>query len=67
MEKTPVGKARQQARRVFRALIDLARSQSLWVLLDGEVAWREQGGWSGSTFGRPMTEAERTAPPHPIF
>lgn len=60
-------RARERARSAFQAMLDLAQPDSLWVLLDGSVAWRSGGGWWGSTFMTPESPAQRRAPAHPIF
>lgn len=56
--------AQQRARTVVRDLIDLAKHDSDWVLLDGAVSW-SPGGWSGEGFSRPG--ASKTAgAAHPV-
>lgn len=48
-------------------LIDLAKHDSAWVLLDGAASWRQQGGWSGSSFEDPAEVAKANGPVHPMF
>jgi len=56
--------ARQRARTVVRDLIDLAKYDSDWVLLDGAVSW-SPGGWSGEGLRQPG--ASKTAgASHPV-
>lgn len=67
LDDVPTSVARERAREVLQAMIDLAKSDSAWILLEGEVSWRDGGGWSGSTFEHPVDVASANAPVHPIF
>lgn len=59
--------ARQRARDVLQAMIDLAKTDSAWVLLDGAVTYREGGGWSGSLFADPAQLETNRRAVHPAF
>lgn len=63
----PVAEARQRARAVLQAMIDLAKSDSAWVVLEGTASWREVGGWSGSSFMHPSEVEAARGPVHPVF
>jgi hypothetical protein len=52
LEDTMTARARARARRVLHEMIDLAKSDSDWVLLDGALSWR-QTGWSGESYSAP--------------
>lgn len=57
--------ARRRARTVVQDLLDLAKQDSVWVLLDGAVSWTVDSGWSGEGFRKP-TAAGATHVPHPV-
>ena len=63
LHETTSADARRQAHRVVQEMIDLAKSDSAWVLLGGAASWREGGGWSDE--GYHDASAEDTAP-HPV-
>jgi hypothetical protein len=57
--------ARRRARTVVQDLIDLAKQDSAWVLLDGAVSWTLHSGWSGEGFRKPAA-AGAAHVPHPV-
>lgn len=65
LEDSTSRRAEAHARRVLQSLIDLAKSDSGWVLLDGAAVWRENVGWSHQGFQDPSVTAAATAP-HPV-
>ena len=52
LEDTMTASARTRARRVLQEMIDLAKSDSDWILLDGALSWRTTG-WSGESYSVP--------------
>ncbi len=52
LEDTMTTSARTRARRVLQEMIDLAKSDSDWILLDGALSWRTTG-WSGESYSVP--------------
>jgi hypothetical protein len=57
--------ARRRARQVVQDLIDLAKQDSTWVMLDGVVSWTADDGWSGEGFRKPQSGSGGRAP-HPV-
>lgn len=62
-----IATARARGHRLVRAMVDLAKTRSEWVLLEGAVTWRERGGWAGSTFRHPRDLATMHRSVHPVF
>ena len=52
VERSTPRDARERARSIIRDLIDLAKYDSAWLLLDGAVSWTTETGWSGEGFKR---------------
>lgn len=50
VESTTVARATDHARAVIQGMVDLAKSDSGWVLLDGYATWKEGVGWSHQGF-----------------
>ncbi len=57
LRSTTVARATDHARAVIQGMVDLAKSDSGWVLLDGYATWKDGVGWSHQGFWDPRVAA----------
>lgn len=65
VERATPSDARRQARSVVQDLIDLAKHDSAWTLLNGAVSWAPESRWTGEGFTKPQPPTSGPAS-HPV-